>query len=98
MGRPKIPEGTHKIPISATISPEAFEVYQEYTHKSEKIEEFILSNGEISKLKMQIEEQKRIITDLIYFKEYIISLIHRDALQAYDNKMSPEEIEKWEAL
>jgi len=49
MGRPKIPEGTHKISISATISPEAFEIYKEYAHKSERIEDLILNEDTYKK-------------------------------------------------
>ena len=43
MARPTIPKAEQKVSISATISPEAFKIYETMRDRSYKNEQYILS-------------------------------------------------------
>jgi hypothetical protein len=74
------------------------EILKEEDKPRRVIKRLLKDRIELIKLRMLVEEQKRTIVDQSDQLKYFHDLIKRDALQAYADKMSPEEIKKWEAL
>ena len=53
---------------------------------------------ELKTLRMEVEEYKRQLMELNQDLKYFHDLVHRKAILAYPDKMTPEEKKKWEAL
>lgn len=81
-----------EIPIRVA---EHFGVNSSYIYNVIREEEV---KAELSRLKVLVEEQKRIITNLSTEIKYFHDLAQRGALEAYPDKMSEGEIKKWQDL